>query len=177
MSPVGSRREAVFRVPLLRWCTRLRGPEVWWKEAMDQHIVIFEFVRETSFFELFSVFELLCMAGWLTVLWQSWTQVFMCHEWRVSDIFRNNTNYETTMRFPILVIVGENCTLVVKRSHNRGWYWSMYAARQSLQFWYDLCHVDSELFHHGCLFWSSHPLEEFTIKDMRLEILSHELSF
>ena len=39
------------------------------KEAMDQHIVTFEFVRETSFFELFSVFELLCMAGWLTVLW------------------------------------------------------------------------------------------------------------
>ena len=38
------------------------------EEAMDQHIVIFEFVRETSFFELFSVFELLCMAGWLTVL-------------------------------------------------------------------------------------------------------------
>ena len=69
------------------------------------------------------------------------------------------------------------CTLVVKRLHNRGWYWSMYAARQSFQFWYDLCHVDSELFHHGCLFWSSHPLEEFTIKDMRLEILSHELLF
>ena len=41
-----------------------RGPEVWRKEAMDQHIVTFEFVRETSFFELFSVFELLCMAGW-----------------------------------------------------------------------------------------------------------------
>ena len=60
--------KAVFRVPLLRWCTRPRGPEVWRKEAMDQHIVTFEFVRETSFFELFSVFELLCMAGWLTVL-------------------------------------------------------------------------------------------------------------
>ena len=68
MSPVGSIREAVFRVPLLRWCTRPRGPEVWRKEAMDQHIVIFEFVRETSFFELFSIFELLCIAGWLTVL-------------------------------------------------------------------------------------------------------------
>ena len=68
MSPVGSRRGAVFRVPLLRWCTHPRGPEVWRKEAMDQHIVTFEFVRETSFFELFSVFELLCMAGWLTVL-------------------------------------------------------------------------------------------------------------
>jgi hypothetical protein len=38
------------------------------EEAMGQHIVTFEFVRETSFFELFSVFELLCMAGWLTVL-------------------------------------------------------------------------------------------------------------
>ena len=68
MSPVGSIREAVFRVPLLRWCTPPRGPEVWRKEAMDQHIVTFEFVREASFFELFSVFELLCMAGWLTVL-------------------------------------------------------------------------------------------------------------
>ena len=43
-----------------------RGMVEGWKEAMDQHIVTFEFVRETSFFELFSVFELLCMAGWLT---------------------------------------------------------------------------------------------------------------
>ena len=69
MSPVGSISEAVFRVPLLRWCTCPRGPEVWQKEeAMDQHIVTFDFVRETSFVELFSVFELLCMAGWLTVL-------------------------------------------------------------------------------------------------------------
>ena len=68
ISPIGSIREAVFRVPLLRWCTRPRGPEVWRKEAMDQHIVTFEFVRDTSFFELFSVCELLCMVGWLTVL-------------------------------------------------------------------------------------------------------------
>ena len=55
--------KAVLRVPLLRRCTPPRGPEIWRNEAMDQHIVMFEFVRETSFFELFSVFELLCMAG------------------------------------------------------------------------------------------------------------------
>ena len=120
ISPIWDRRGAVFRVPLLRWCTRPGSSEVWQKEAMDQRIVTLEFVRETSSFELFSVFELLCMVGWLTALWQSWTQVFMCHEWRVSDIFRNNTNYETTMRFPILLMVGEKCTLVVKRSHNGG---------------------------------------------------------
>ena len=59
----------------------------------------------------------------------------------------------------------------------KDWYWSMYEARESLQFWYDLCHIDSELFHHCCFFWSTHPLEELTIKDIRLEIQSHELSF
>ena len=34
----------------------------------------------------------------------------------------SNTNYETTMCFPILFMVGENCTLVVKRSRNKGWH-------------------------------------------------------
>ena len=49
----------------------------------------------------------------------------------------------------------------------KDWYWSMYEARESLQFWYDLCHIDSELFHHFCFFWSSRARRVRTIDWMR----------